>query len=99
MIRPQPEVSFGYEKSCSAGADMIVSGFWVKLASRMKRRKTVSVTPAMGASTVAGPMRNLPIWTHSGTRAPEGTVLTAAGFSQNLCIYLIYLIADFNIRG
>jgi len=28
---------------------------------RMKRRKTVSVTPAMGASTVAGAMRTLPI--------------------------------------
>ena len=34
----------------------------------MNRRKTVSVTPAMGASTVAGEIRTDPIWTESGTR-------------------------------
>ena len=36
--------------------------------SRMKRRKTVSVTPAMGASTVAGAMATPPIWKRAGKR-------------------------------
>src|SRR5690349_22523083 len=57
-----------------------------KLAWRMKRRKTVSVTPAMGASTVAGAMETLPICRDSGTRASSGTVIELAGFSQNLRI-------------
>src|SRR5438270_682594 len=35
---------------------------------RMKRRKTVSVTPAMGARTVAGEMVTLPILRTLGTR-------------------------------
>ena len=35
----------------------------------MKRRKTVSVTPAMGARTVAGAMRTLPICNSAGTLA------------------------------
>src|SRR5208283_752031 len=34
---------------------------------RMKRRKTVSVTPAIGASTVAGAMMTLPIERLAGT--------------------------------
>src|SRR5450755_1237866 len=34
---------------------------------RMKRRKTVSVTPAMGASTVAGEIRTSPIKRLAGT--------------------------------
>ena len=34
---------------------------------RMKRRKTVSVTPAMGASTVAGAIRTFPIVRDEGT--------------------------------
>src|ERR1700688_1681812 len=33
---------------------------------RMKRRKTVSVTPAMGARTVAGAMRTRPILKDAG---------------------------------
>src|SRR5579872_6808888 len=34
---------------------------------RMKRRKTVSVTPAMGARTVAGEIVTVPIWRVAGT--------------------------------
>jgi hypothetical protein len=33
---------------------------------RIKRRKTVSVTPAMGARTVAGPIFTGPIWSVRG---------------------------------
>ena len=33
---------------------------------RMKRRKTVSVTPAMGASTVAGAISMGPMWKRLG---------------------------------
>jgi hypothetical protein len=33
----------------------------------MKRRKTVSVTPAIGARTVAGAMRTLPMCSSAGT--------------------------------
>ena len=43
----------------------------------MKRRKTVSVTPAMGASTVAGAMRTFPIVRDEGT----GTTRVVAGDS------------------
>src|ERR1700690_1980865 len=42
---------------------------------RIKRRKTVSVTPAMGASTVAGAIRTFPIVKHEGT----GTACVARG--------------------
>src|SRR5882757_5813245 len=64
---------------------------------RMKRRNTVSVTPAMGASTVAGAMRTLPIVTDVGT----GTVCVAESdspapgveVSQNLRINPFYLQA------
>lgn len=45
----------------------------------MKRRKTVSVTPAMGARTVAGAMRKPPIVTSDGTIL--GTKLSLAGAS------------------
>src|SRR5262249_35785022 len=72
--------------SCSWGTAMSSLGLVTKLALRMKRRKTVSVTPAMGARMVAGEMRTLPIWTDSGTFAPWGTATVAIGFSQNLCI-------------
>ena len=56
---------------------------------RMKRRKTVSVTPAMGASTVAGAISTPPMHTRAGTglsrsvaRAPSPAAL--AGLSQYL---------------
>ena len=43
----------------------------------MKRRKTVSVTPAMGASTVAGATRTLPMRISAGTRAVCGMARAA----------------------
>src|SRR5271166_3420007 len=52
---------------------------------RMKRRKTVSVMPAMGASTVAGLISTPPSVTDAGTRAPAGAVRWA-GLSKNLVI-------------
>src|SRR5437660_9216662 len=63
---------------------MISPGGRTKLALRMNRRKTVSVTPAIGARIVAGAMRILPIWREFGTRAPCGATVALAGFSQNL---------------
>src|ERR1700733_1686379 len=62
---------------------------------RMKRRNTVSVTPAMGASTVAGVIWILPILTCSGTEAPArakppGAAFT--GFSQYLRTLLFYCL-------
>jgi hypothetical protein len=51
------------------------------LAFRMKRRNTVSVTPAMGASTVAGATITPPITTDAGTRAEAG-MLFSRGLSQ-----------------
>jgi hypothetical protein len=39
----------------------------------MKRRKTVSVTPAMGASTVAGAISTPPIRTEAGTGVGPAT--------------------------
>src|SRR5689334_24047927 len=53
-----------------------------KLALRIKRRKTVSVTPAMGARIVAGAMRTLPIWTDAGTAASLSDARSGAGVSQ-----------------
>src|SRR6185503_4432437 len=52
-----------------------------KLALRMKRRKTVSVTPAIGASIVAGATGMPPIETHAGTRALAG-IACSIGLSQ-----------------
>src|SRR5579864_3531174 len=65
---------------------------------RMKRRKTVSVTPAMGARTVAGEMVTLPMMSAAGTgcsgaawraRAPAPHEL-----SQNFFTLLFYLPAQ-----
>jgi len=55
------------------------------LALRMKRRKTVSVTPAMGARTVAGATVTLPICTDAGTRTPCG-MACSCGLSQ--CFFI-----------
>jgi hypothetical protein len=61
----------------------------------MKRRKTVSVTPAMGASTVAGAILTPPITTEEGTgfadvaRAPSPA--SGPELSQNLRTTLFYL--------
>src|ERR1700722_8066877 len=81
MIRPQPDCSFLVAVSTSASA---ASGANL-LAFLMKRRKTVSVTPAIGASTVAGAIRTSPIVNSAGTRASAGMVLVA-GLSQNFCM-------------
>src|SRR6202451_2956708 len=51
------------------------------LALRIKRRNTVSVTPAMGANTVAGATGTPPITTDAGTRAEAG-MLFSRGLSQ-----------------
>src|ERR1700693_5622253 len=62
---------------------------------RMKRRNTVSVTPAMGAKTVAGSIGTFPIITLAGTiataraRTPAPTL---AGFSQYLRTLLFYCL-------
>src|SRR6476661_4026765 len=65
---------------------------------RMNRRNTVSVTPAMGASTVAGAMRTLPIASEAGTgtacvvcvaRAPSPA--SGPELSQYLRTSLFYL--------
>src|SRR5689334_15069756 len=74
---------------------MTRSALRTKLVLRIKRRKTVSVTPAMGARMVAGSTRKFAIWRHCGTRAPLNTVMGWAGFSQNLCMpsvtqYLVF---------
>src|SRR5713226_4090415 len=54
--------------------------------SRINRRKTVSVTPAMGASTVAGAMRTPPIITDegTGTACPAKVACVVAGDSPAL---------------
>src|SRR6266481_1709415 len=66
---------------------------------RIKRRKTVSVTPAIGASTVAGATRTLPIITDEATGTTCVAACVAAGdspapgpeLSQNLRTALLYL--------
>src|SRR5258708_40208181 len=74
---------------------MMSPGLRTKLALRMKRRKTVSVTPAIGARMVAGAMRTLPIWRDSGALAPCGTVVVLAGLSQNFFMHsLLYPEAE-----
>src|SRR6185312_5409931 len=60
---------------------------------RMKRRNTVSVTPAMGASTVAGAIRTFPIVNEDGTDCVARTPSPASGpeLSQYLRTPLFYL--------
>src|SRR5581483_8623957 len=53
---------------------------------RMKRRKTVSVTPAMGASTVAGRISTPPSDTEAGTWRLTAIASPFAGVSQYLRI-------------
>ena len=52
-----------------------------KLAWRINRRKTVSVTPTMGARTVAGATTTGPMRISAGTRALAG-IWCSAGLSQ-----------------
>src|SRR5437899_12413171 len=74
----------------------------------MKRRKTVSVTPAIGASTVAGEISTPPIRTKGGTgvsvraappAARVASRLTGSGFSQYLRTILFYSSAYDFIRS
>src|SRR6185369_12471390 len=64
---------------------------------RMKRRNTVSVTPAMGASTVAGAMRTFPMVNQEGTGVVLASVARAPSpasgpeLSQYLRTTLFYL--------
>ena len=53
-----------------------------KLACRINRRNTVSVTPAIGASTVAGVTTTVPRRTSAGTRASAG-IACSLGLSQS----------------
>ena len=62
---PQPETSFVVSTSTSAAADSALN----TLAFRMNLRNTVSVTPAIGASTVAGAIRTPPMRNSAGTSA------------------------------
>src|ERR1700679_2538260 len=80
MMSPQPErwLLIGVSTrrgwpTCSLPANM--------LALRMKRRNTVSVTPAIGASTVAGATVTPPISTEAGTRLAGG-MACSSGLSQ-----------------
>src|ERR1700758_1990252 len=57
---------------------------------RIKRRNTVSVTPAMGASTVAGASLTPPSWNDIGTGACGRLLSAETGFSQRFCIALLY---------
>src|SRR5204863_5434715 len=82
MMRPQVELAVESTAECR------------KLALRMKRRKTVSVTPAMGARMVAGAMRTLPIWTDCGMAA-DSAARPKTGVSQYLRMELFY----FRSRG
>jgi hypothetical protein len=52
-----------------------------KLACRINRRNTVSVTPAIGASTVAGLTATHPMRTSAGTRTATG-IACSTGLSQ-----------------
>src|ERR1700741_5285892 len=86
MMRPQPETSFEVSMStslvipvdcvveCAAAAEYGAAEEYAeyKDAFLMKRRKTVSVTPAIGARTVAGAMRTLPMRSSAGTLASAG---------------------------
>src|SRR5579871_4344086 len=65
------------------------------LALLMKRRKTVSVTPAMGASTVAGATRTLPTLKLAGTRASAG-MACSNGASHFFCssVYRFFIVCE-----
>src|ERR1700733_10598597 len=88
MINPQPDcwLLIGVSTRCLAD-----STFPVKmLALRMKRRNTVSVTPAIGASTVAGETVTPPISTDAGTRAEAG-MGCSRGLSQLFFMEIFFM--------
>src|SRR5215467_14498192 len=58
---------------------------------RIKRRNTVSVTPAMGANTVAGEIVTAPIRTCAGTIVCASGAAAETGLSQNFLTRVFYL--------
>src|SRR5271168_2914567 len=92
MINPQPDcwLLIGVSTRCLTPA---ASPSPLKmLALRIKRRNTVSVTPAIGASTVAGATATPPITTDAGTRAEAG-MLFSRGLSQLLFMETFFMRA------
>ena len=73
MINPQPDcwLLIGISTRCLLRT-IDISVALNTLALRIKRRNIVSVTPAIGASTVAGATVTPPISTDAGTRAEAG---------------------------
>src|SRR5579859_3973731 len=75
----------GRDGACPVSAMLV--GREKTLALRMKRRKTVSVTPAIGARTVAGATQTVPMRTSADTHACSG-MAWVIGLSQDLRISL-----------
>src|ERR1700722_15661829 len=100
MMRPQPDCWFEVTLSTLAGPSVWAFGGVVNwLAFLMKRRNTVSVTPAIGASTVAGARWTLPMVKESGNpraaaEAPfsSGGESALRGLSQNFCTVRFYFL-------
>ena len=69
----------------------------------MKRRKTVSVTPAMGARTVAGEIVTVPMMRNEGTavNSPVNvpTLFGPAELSQNFLTNVLYLPLKMNLAA
>ena len=80
MIRPHPDCWLVDVASTSALSVPEVN----RLAFLMNRRNTVSVTPAIGASTVAGAIRTPPMAKLAGTRPCSG-IAYATGSSHRFC--------------
>src|SRR5271170_1788230 len=66
---------------------------------RMKRRKTVSVTPAMGARTVAGAIVTVPIARLSGTGSRGTAWRTKLALSLARADFSTYPCRSAQIRG
>src|SRR5271168_4265025 len=82
MMRPQPDCWLLIGVSTRCGLLASEPSLPVKiLALRINRRNTVSVTPAIGANTVAGATSTPPISIDAGTRATAG-ILFSRGLSQ-----------------
>src|ERR1700759_1284991 len=93
MMRPQPDCWLDISVSTVATA----SPAGVKrLALRMKRRKIVSVTPAIGARTVAGRTSTGPMAKRAGTRvgaASRGVAPELCGLSIQ-CFFIGAFVSD-----
>src|SRR5260370_768596 len=85
MIRPQPDRSSG-AAARSVGADMMSPGLRTKLALRMKRRKTVSVPPAMGARMVAAEALHASGGVHQFLFAGKERMAVGADFQADLAL-------------